>query len=199
MDEHEHPVRRILLDYDQAIIPQLEHWLPPVDGQENKPVDYTAKLIELPDLDSPGTWSLKYKDRLNAALDETTNYTAVSQRLKELYKASVRNRYYWELALAQYDLQITAPRLLLALKQCDTADKVQQNEGFKQVKLAMHDFQQAWVSLKEVYSKTRFVSYPAGYVPDRYFHLASQREDLSWMIQAEEMFHVMIEKWLQNQ
>lgn len=178
---------------------QLEHWLPPVDGQENKPVDYTAKLIELPDLDSPGTWSLKYKDRLNAALDETTNYTAVSQRLKELYKASVRNRYYWELALAQYDLQITAPRLLLALKQCDTADKVQQNEGFKQVKLAMHDFQQAWVSLKEVYSKTRFVSYPAGYVPDRYFHLASQREDLSWMIQAEEMFHVMIEKWLQNQ
>jgi hypothetical protein len=28
-----------------------------------------------------------------------------------------------------------------------------------------------------VYSQTRFIAYPAHYVPDRYFHLASQRED----------------------
>jgi hypothetical protein len=48
-------------------------------------------------------------------------------------------------------------------------------------------------------SLARIISYPANYVPDRYFHFASQREDLSWMIQAEEMYYEMIEEWLQNQ
>jgi len=62
----------------------------------------------------------------------------------------------------------------------------------------MQDFQQKWDMLNKVYGKTRFTSYPDGYVPDRYFHLASQREDLSWMIQAEEMYCSMIEKWLKN-
>jgi hypothetical protein len=28
--------------------------------------------------------------------------------------------------------------------------------------------------------------------------VASQREDLSWMIQAEEMYHAMIGKWLKT-
>jgi hypothetical protein len=66
------------------------------------------------------------------------------------------------------------------------------------VKQAMQEFYQAWLELKTVYSQTRFVAYPDGYVPDRYFHLASQREDLTWMIQAEELFFGRIEKWLQS-
>ena len=101
--------------------------------------------------------------------------------------------------MALLDLQITSPRMLLALKQCDNADRSQQRAGLEQVKMAMSDFQQAWANLKAVYGKTRFVAYPANYIPDRYFHVASQREDLTWMIQAEELYHAMIGKWLQNQ
>ena len=52
----------------------------------------------------------------------------------------------------------------------------------------MRDFDQAWSNLKSVYAITRFIVYPVNYVPDRYFHLASQREDLTWMIQVEELF-----------
>jgi hypothetical protein len=142
---------------------------------------------------------LKYKERLNKAQTETANYPVLLQRLKDLYDASGRNRYYWELSMALYDLQITAPRLLLALQQCDNADISRRKAGIDQVRRTMLDFQHAWDHLNDVYGKTRFVAYPAGYVPDRYFHLASQREDLTWMIQAEEMFHGMIENWLPNQ
>ncbi len=110
-----------LFSDDNALqsLTQVEHWLPPLEGREKKQFDYTTKLIDLPDLNSPGSWSLKYKDRLDRALVEVNNYKALSGRLKEVYNTSKRNRYYWELSRALYDLQITTPRLLLALKECD--------------------------------------------------------------------------------
>ncbi len=178
---------------------RLEHWLSPMEGMENKPYDYTSKLIELPDLNSPGSWSLKYKDRLDRALIEVNNYEVMAARLADLCNTSKRNRYYWRLSLALYNFQITTPRILLALKQCDNDDKEQQRAGFENVKIACQEFQLAWAALKEVYGQTRFISYPPDYVPDRYFHLASQREDLTWMIQAQELYLGMIENWLHNQ
>lgn len=177
---------------------RLEHWLPPQAGLENRTYDYTSKLIELPDLNAPGSWSLKYKDRLDRALMEVTHEKLLSDRLTDYYNTSTKNRYYWKLSQALYHLQMTTPRILLALKQCDNADKDQQREGFEKVKKALQEFQQSWAELKEVYGQTRFVAYPVNYVPDRYFHLASQREDLTWMIQAQEMYLGMIDQWLLN-
>jgi len=58
-----------------------------------------------------------------------------------------------------------------------------------EVRAALQEFDKAWKNLKEVYSKTRFIAYPENHVPDRYYHFASQREDLTWMIQVEEVFH----------
>ena len=178
---------------------QLEHWLTPLEGQEKRQFDYTSKLIELPDLNSPGSWSRKYKDRLDRSLIEVNNYQTLSASLTQLYYTSKRNRYYWSLSIALYNLQSTAPRILLALKQSDTSDKAQQKIGFENVRMAMKEFQQAWMNVQSVYSPTRFISNPLNYLPDRFFHLASQREDLSYMIQPEEMYFGMIEKWLRNQ
>ena len=100
--------------------------------------------------------------------------------------------------MALYNLQVSAPRLLLALKKTDSPDKAQQKAGTEDVQNALKEFRNAWEEVQSVYSQTRFISYPSNYIPDRYFHLASQREDLSWMIQAEELYEGMIKKWLQN-
>lgn len=176
---------------------RVEHWLPPLEGQEKVQFDYTKKLIELPDANSPGTWSEKYKQRLDKAQVEADNYQKLSGRLADLQNASHKNRYYWKLSLALYNLQSTAPRILLALKQCDTADKAQRDAGIASVKAAIEIHRKVWSDLVDVYGETRFTSYPPSYVPDRYFHLASQREDLTWMTQADDMFIGMINKWLQ--
>jgi hexosaminidase len=178
---------------------QLEHWLKPLEGREKMQFDYTTKLIELPDLKSPGSWSQKYKDRIDRATLEINNYKILSVRLTDLCNTSKRNRYYWKLSKALYCFQITTPKILLALKECDSAVKVQQTAGLDNVKKALNDFQKAWAELQSVYGQTRFVSYPVNYLPDRYFHLASQREDLTWMIQAQELYFGMIEKWIKNQ
>jgi hexosaminidase len=185
-----------LLSDENALqsLTQLEHWLKPLEGREKTVFDYTSKLIELPDLKSPGSWSQKYKDRLDRAVIEMNNYKNLSERLTELYNTSKRNRYYWSLSKALYDLQSNTPKILLALKEYDSGDKVQQQSGLVNLKTAMNDFQKVWAEVLSVYGQTRFVSYPANYIPDRYFHLASQREDLTWMIQAQEMYFGMIEK-----
>jgi len=186
------------MDEDNALqsLPQIEHWLPPVEGREKVQFDYTSKLIELPDLNSPGAWSKKYKDILDRAQTEQNSYKQLSQKLIDLENNSLRHRYYWNLSLALYNLQSTIPDLLLALKEGDTADKNQQRAGIEDVKKTMKDFNRRWNDLKDVYSETRFITYPVNYVPDRYFHLASQREDLTWMIQPEELYLGMIEKWI---
>ena len=177
-------------------LPRLEHWLPPLPYQEKIPFDYTTKLIELPDHLNPGSWCLKNKERLDRAQIEINDQKYLTERLKDLIKTSKRNRYYWELSMALYNLQSSAPDILIALKDCDVADPGLRNAGDLKLKNAIAGFWKTWEDVKRVYEKTRFISYPPGYVPDRYFHVASQKEDLSWMIQAEELFLEMIGKWL---
>ncbi len=178
------------MDEDNALqsLPQVEHWLPPVEGREKIQFDYTTKLIELPDLNAPGVWSNKYNDLLNRALTEKNSYNVLHERLTDIYNSSKRHRFFWSLSLALYNLQSSVPDLLLALKESDSKDKAQQAAGLEDVKKAVKGFKQAWKELEDVYSQTRFISYPADYVPDRYFHLASQKEDLTWMIQPEELY-----------
>jgi hypothetical protein len=177
-------------------LPQVEHWLPPVEGREKVQFDYTSKLIELPDRNSPGIWSKKYEKLLNRALIEKKNFQSLSDRLGDQINKSKRNRYYWILSLSLYRLQSTIPDLLLALQESDSNEKSLQRKGRDDVKIAMDKFQKRWKDVENVYGETRFISYPADYIPDRYFHLASQKEDLTWMIQPEELFFGMLQKWL---
>ncbi|HLO59011.1 MAG TPA: family 20 glycosylhydrolase [Bacteroidales bacterium] len=181
-----------MLDEDNKLqsLTRVEHWLPPLAGQENVVFDYSQKLIELPDPNAPGAWSKKYSDRLSIAGKLVNEYPENIRRLQALLDASLRNSYYWELAIALYEFQMNTPRLMVALEKMDQG----QSNGRDEVKLAIDDFDKRWNNLKQVYSKTRFVEYPQNYVPDRYFHLASQREDLSWMIQAQELLMPYIKK-----
>jgi len=174
----------------------LANWPMSLNDGTIKEIDATALLIDLPDLNSAGTWSKKYKDRLERSQLEIDNYKATLERLNDLYNAASRNTYYWEIAIAMYNLQITGPQLLLALKQCDTPVKQQQKTGMQQSMAAIENFQKVWSELNEVYSKTRFISFPDNYLPDRIFDLASQREDLTWMIQPEEKYHKMVKEWI---
>jgi hexosaminidase len=179
-------------------LPRVEHWLPPLPDQEKVQFDYATKLIELPDPASPGSWGDRYRDRLDRAQVEADEYEELSGRLAGLYNASKRNSYFWELSLALYNLQSTAPEILLALKSCDTSNAKLRREGVDKLNASLSHFEERWDELTEVYEKTRFVSYPPDYIPDRYFHPASQREDLSFMIQAEELMFEMIGQWQED-
>lgn len=175
---------------------RLEHWLPLVEGMEKMNFDYRTKLIDLPDIKKPGEWTKRYQDRIEIAKRLNSEYDSISETINQYYKLSKRNNYFWGITRVLYNLHSTAPRLYLALEQCDTKNKKQREEGISNLESVMQDFHIAWENLKSEYAKTRFIAYPDNYVPDRFFHLASQREDLSWMIQCEEIYFKMIDEWI---
>ena len=87
--------------------------------------------------------------------------------------------------------------MLVALQDCDTEDRKKRGKGMEKVRRALEEFDLAWEKLKKIYEETRFISYPEGYVKDRYSHLASQSEDLSWMISVEKQYHKLVRDWLE--
>ncbi len=186
-------------DIENALInlPGLAHWIPEAEKEkQKKKTDFSDILIELPDPKNPGKWTELYKVKLAGAEKILDGYPMTSKTLDEFYVKAERNKYHWELFKALNDFQITAPELLIALKQCDTTDQDRLSECKLKIQEALDGFDVAWENLKSVYSETRFIAYPDNYVPDRYFHYASQREDLSWMIQDEELIHKMVREWM---
>ena len=159
---------------------------------------HTEEIIDIPDINTPGKWSEKYKDRLDTAEDIAKQYPQIKKQLAQLLAKARRNRYHWQLFSAINDFQVTAPRLLLALKKCDVPDKSRQKTRMKSVRTALEEFNLAWENLKAVYARTRFIAYPENYVKDRYFHFASKREDLSFMIVVEQKYHELIKNWLKT-
>ena len=189
------------MDNENALfeLPGIAHWVRE-DGR--KDIEYQKNyediVIELPDLSSPGDWTKKYKTRLDDAEKQYNIYKSTKMQLDDLYKVSIRNQYHWRLYSALNNFQITAPNLLLVLKQCDVDENDSREKGFKAVKMALNNYNLAWAELQSIYAETRFISYPSNYVKDRYFHFASQREDLTWMVQVEELLHPMVNEWLNN-
>ncbi len=189
------------MDNENALfqLPGIAHWVSE-EGREGEKDQstYIDLIIDLPNLSHPGEWTKKYKTRLEEAKKQYDTYKSTSKKLEDLYKVSNRNRYHWKLFTGLNNFQISAPRLLLALEQCDVENKSKREAGYAEVKESLDDFDQAWVELKDVYGKTRFIAYPENYVADRYYHFASQREDLTWMIQVEELLYPLVNKWLEE-
>ena len=157
-----------------------------------------GELLDLPDLEDPGTWSRNHTERLETAAHEAKKHMRLKEQLLELTQKARRNRYHLELLSAINDFQATSAHMLLALKECDSPDDSKRIQGKERVKAALDGFEIAWGELKSVYKKTRFLSYPAEYVQDRYFHMASRSEDLGWMIEVDRQFHKNVREWLNH-
>jgi len=186
-------------DLENALfnLPGLAHWMPPKNPDTPLITDFSDILIDLPNKQNQGKWEEKYAERLKEANHILEDYQYTSKTLKELQNKSKRSMHHWAVFSALNDFQITAPKLMLAIAAYDRGPSKSREGEIVQIEKALVEFERAWENLNEVYSKTRFIKYPREYVPDRYFHYASQREDLSWMIQVEELLHEKVKQRIQ--
>lgn len=144
--------------------------------------DFT--LMELPDKANPGTWSETYKEKITKAKEEAKRYELIADGVRTAEKNALRNRYTLEVYEQTNNLQNYPTRLILALNEYDTAkDAAARKAALDKVVGICNNFKEMRSNLEAVYSETRFMQQPEGFIADmnHHNHLSSKTENSDWL------------------
>lgn len=158
-------------------------------------------LIELPDAGMPGEWSRKYKDRLNSAHREAARYRRISEGLQSAASHALRNRYTLDVYKQTAQLLNYPVRLLMALEDYDKASgKEERATSLEQLKEVCASFKEMREELESVYSQTRFMRNPEGYMIDRnhHRHLAAMTNNSDWLYLYELPMIKKVDAWMKR-
>lgn len=158
-------------------------------------------LIDLPNKDLPGEWSDKYANKIDQAKKETERYALIQEEIKLALNYAKRNRYTLEIYQQTSHLFNYPVRLLLALNRFDTAESsIDREEALEKIKMVCSDFKTMRSELEKVYSQTRFMENPAGYIEEMnlHNHLAAKTNNSDWLYLYEIPFVKKVLKWLGN-
>lgn len=169
-------------------------------GRRNPAWGATAfTLMELPDKANPGSWSEKYKDKIAQARIEAKRYELIADGVRVSEQNALRNRY----TLAVYEqlnhLQNYPVRLILALNAYDLAkDEASRRQAQAKVAEVCDYFAVMRANLESVYSVTRFMQQPEGFIEDmnHHNHLASKTSNSDWMYLYEILMVKKVNKWI---
>lgn len=169
-------------------------------GRRNPAWGVTAfTLIDLPDKNHRGLWSEKYSDKIKRAQEEDIRYEEIKKGLAEAKAEALRNRYTLNVYEQNNNLQNFPVKLLLALYHYDQAkDDQQLKQAAMQLKDICHSLPHLQKSLEEVYSETRFMEQPEGYVEDmnHHNHLSVKSLNSDWIFLYELPMVTKILNWL---
>lgn len=169
-------------------------------GRRNPAWGVTAfTLIDLPDKNHRGLWSEKYSDKIKRAQEEDIRYEEIKKGLAEAKAEALRNRYTLNVYEQNNNLQNFPVKLLLALYHYDQAkDDQQLKQAAMQLKDICHSLPYLQKSLEEVYSETRFMEQPEGYVEDmnHHNHLSVKSLNSDWIFLYELPMVTKILDWL---
>lgn len=169
-------------------------------GRRNPAWGVTAfTLIDLPDKNHRGLWSEKYSDKIKRAQEEDIRYEEIKKGLAEAKAEALRNRYTLNVYEQNNNLQNFPVKLLLALYHYDLAkDDQQLKQAAMQLKDICHSLPHLQKSLEEVYSETRFMEQPEGYVEDmnHHNHLSVKSLNSDWIFLYELPMVTKILNWL---
>lgn len=141
-------------------------------------------LMELPDKAHPGVWSETYKEKITQARVEAKRYELIASGIRMAQKNALRNRYTLEVYEQTNHLQNYPARLILALHEFDTAkDASARKAALDKVVRVGNYFKVMRSELEAVYSQTRFMQQPEGFIADmnHHNHLSSKTNNSDWL------------------
>ncbi|MCC8113697.1 MAG: beta-N-acetylhexosaminidase [Bacteroidales bacterium] len=174
-----------------------------VEGRRNpawQVVDF--KLMDLPDPKQPGEWCKKYAAKLDSVRMEEVRYPLTQSKIKHAQENALRNRYTLEIYEQNNQLFHYPVTLLAALEKYDlSTDRAQRHEAIKDIQNVIAQFKDMRQNLESVYSRTRFMENPAGYIADmnHHHHLAALTPDSSWMYLYELAMINALNQWFETQ
>ena len=158
-------------------------------------------LIELPDAGAPGKWSKKYENRLDSARIEAARYERITKGLQDAESHALRNRYTLDIYEQTGRLLNYPVRLFMALENYDKANgEDERAASLRQIKKVCSYFKEMRAGLESVYSQTRFMSNPEGYIADQnhHRHLAAMTNNSDWLYLYELPMVEKIESWMKT-
>lgn len=160
-------------------------------------VDFT--LLDMPDQTKPGAWSETYKEKITRAEKEEARYTSIREGIEHAKKQALRNRYTLEVYEQTNELQHFPVQLILALHAYDTATgDAARSEALAKVSEICESFSEMRIRFESVYSKTRFMQNPEGYIADlnHHHHLAARTDNSDWWFLYEKPMVEKVERWM---
>ena len=110
-----------------------------------------------------------------------------------------RSRYTLEIYQQTAFLLNYPVKILLALNDFDTANSVgDRDKALLKIAQVCKEFESLRANLEEVYSRTRFMENPEGYIQDlnHHNHLAAKTNNSDWLYLYEIPMLKKLEKWL---
>lgn len=158
-------------------------------------------LIDLPDKDNLGKWYEKYKDKIIQAEKEAVRFERIKEKLGDLKKEALRNRYTLDIYEQNNYLQNYPVRLLLALRDYDVAkNQEQRKKALANLEEVCHYFYTMRDNLECVYSRTRFMDQPDGYIEDmnHHNHLSAKTHNSDWIYLYELPMVEKVTRWIKT-
>lgn len=159
-------------------------------------------LISLPQEGSQGEWSKKYSAKIERAQREEKRYHVLKKEIETTLKQAKRNRYTLQVYQQLNELQHYPTSLILAISAYDQArTETERLSALNGLKDQCNHFIVMRENLENVFSQTRFLSQPEGYVEDfnHHSHLASKTLNFDWMYYYEIPLLEKLQKWMDKQ
>ncbi|QNF32871.1 family 20 glycosylhydrolase [Adhaeribacter swui] len=181
----------------------VEFW---EDGLLNK--GYRSKypekidLIELPDATKSSEWSQKYAPKLTQAQQAITRYITIKNKIEQAEKLARRNQYTLALFKQMNELQVYPAKLLVSLRNYDQAKTAAEKKAAQQkVQQLVTNFTTLRQNYESVFSKTRLLNNPPGYVLDQngHHHLANGTVNNDWMYVYELAMNKKLKLWISGE
>lgn len=140
-------------------------------------------LLELPDKNAPGNWNVKYKEKVEQAEKAIRCYNKINDGIQQAKKQALRNRYTLKVYEQTNNLFVYPSRLIVALSAFDKAPQNEKEIAMKEVYNVCRQFNSMREELENVYSETRFMENPEGYIADlnHHNHLAAKTNSSDWL------------------
>jgi len=156
-------------------------------------------IIDLPVKNAPGEWSEKHKKRLEQAASVSQNHDRTVVRIDSMKSMAKRNTYALEIYEQVNELTGFVSNMLLTLQRYDQAHENQKQDLYKKVQRLPEEFNDLRKEFERIYSKSRVLDKPDGYLldQDHHTHLANQTISFDWQFLAEMLFLKKLEReWM---
>jgi hypothetical protein len=158
----------------------------------------TINLIELPRETDNGTWSKSYLPKLQKAKAEISRYQLIKGKISKATQLSRRNQYSLAVFNQINELQAYPSKVLLLLQKYDQASQANKKTAMEEIRKQVNNFSELRKAFENVYSETRMLNNPEGYIQDQnhHHHLANGTNNSDWMFVYEQEINKKLNNWL---